>query len=122
MRVLVVDDSSVMRIILRKMLLGLGAEVRETEDGQKALAYLEHGDLPDLMLLDWSMPEMDGLELLTIVRKRPEWKNIKIMMVTGEDQGDIVQKAISSGADDYLPKPFTVDVLKEKLVAFKLIN
>jgi two-component system chemotaxis response regulator CheY len=122
MHAMVVDDSPVMRIILRKMLMGMGAEVRETEDGKKALARLEQGDMPHVMLLDWSMPEMDGYTLLQIIRGRSEWKNLKIVMVTGEEQADSVHKALAAGADAYLVKPFTVDVLKEKLVAFKLVD
>jgi CheY-like chemotaxis protein len=122
MRAMVVDDSPVMRIILRKMLMGFGAEVRETEDGKKALARLEQGDEPEVILLDWSMPEMDGITLLRIIRSHPHWKGIRVVMVTGEDQASFIKQAMDSGADAFLVKPFTADVLKEKLMSFKLMN
>lgn len=119
MRALVVDDSPVMRMILRKMMLGLGVEVHETDDGLKALRHLEEGDLPDVLLLDWSMPVMDGYTVLQRIRERAEWNSLRIVMVTGEEQTTSIDKAMAAGADAYLVKPFTVDVLKEKLLEFQ---
>jgi len=122
MRAFVVDDSPVMRMIFRKMLMGLGAEVGETDDGQKALSHLEETGPPDVLLLDWSMPGMDGLTVLQKIRERPEWNGLRIVMVTGEEQTSSIDKVMSAGADAYLVKPFKLEELKEKLAAFKLLN
>ena len=116
MRALVVDDSRAMRALLTNILQSIGAEVTQAKDGCDALARLRSADrLPDLMLVDWHMPEMDGLELIKQVRKDPAWKPMTLMMVTTESEHENMVRALLAGADEYLIKPFTRDALLEKL-------
>jgi len=118
-RAMIIDDSRAMRSILRRILGGLDFETSEAGHGQEALDLLEvataEGRLPDLCLIDWNMPVMDGYTFITEVRKRPEWRNVTLMMVTTEsEQGQIV-KALAAGAHEYVIKPFTPDAIVEKL-------
>jgi two-component system chemotaxis response regulator CheY len=83
---------------------------------------LEETGPPDVLLLDWSMPGMDGFTVLQKIRERPEWNGLRIVMVTGEEQTSSIDMVMSAGADAYLVKPFKLEELKEKLVAFKLLN
>jgi CheY-like chemotaxis protein len=121
MRALVVDDSPMLRLILRKMLQGLGAEVLEVGDGRMALSHLREVGPPDVLFLDWSMPEMDGFAVLQKIRARAEWNALRIVMVSGEEQASSIDKAMAAGADAYLVKPFKAEDLREKLVALKLM-
>ena len=115
MKVLVVDDSKAVRGIMKKILKSINCEVLEAENGEKALDILyEHGFF-DLILLDWNMPGMSGYEFLKIVRKNPDWRNIKIMMVTSENQQDSIIEALNAGADEYLMKPFDHEMLVAKI-------
>jgi two-component system chemotaxis response regulator CheY len=116
MRVLVVDDSRAMRALLRQILVGIGVgEVVEAGDGQAAMEIVESGPLPDLALVDWHMPIMDGLELVVALRKHKEWRHMAIMMVTTESEHDNMVRALLAGANEYLIKPFTADAVVEKL-------
>ncbi len=115
MRALVVDDSRTMRRIVARTLQNLGFETSEAEDGQAALALLESGLQVDLACVDWNMPVMDGLELVTRVRAGRAWRAITLMMVTTEgEQGQIV-RALAAGAHEYLIKPFSPDAMRDKL-------
>jgi two-component system chemotaxis response regulator CheY len=115
MRALVVDDSSTMRAILRIALKKRSFEVLEAKNGVHALTVLETAEPVDLMLLDWNMPEMNGFELLTNVRQDHKYDNTKIMMVTTENSIGEMSKALEVGADEYIMKPFTPDVVTTKL-------
>jgi two-component system chemotaxis response regulator CheY len=115
MKVLVVDDSKAVRGIVKKMLKNLGHEVYEAENGEKALESLYEHNWFDLILLDWNMPGMNGYEFLKIVKKNPEWQDIKIMMVTSENQQESVLEALNAGADEYLMKPFDQEMLLTKI-------
>jgi len=114
MKILLVDDSRTMRNIWKKVLGKIdGAEITEAEDGAQGLAAVgEHGPF-DLMLLDWNMPNMDGLTMLKKVRE----KNITtpVIMVTTEAEKPRVIEAIKAGANNYLVKPFTPDALHDKI-------
>ena len=115
LRAMIIDDSRAMRSILRRIVSGLSFEIAEAGHGQEALDQMEAGFLPDLCLIDWNMPVMDGYTFITEVRKRPEWRNVTLMMVTTEsEQGQIV-KALAAGAHEYVIKPFTPDAIVEKL-------
>jgi two-component system chemotaxis response regulator CheY len=112
---LVVDDSSAMRKIIGRILLGLGFEVVEAEHGRAALDVLESGRVPDIALVDWNMPVMDGLELVHEVRAHEEWRAVSLMMVTTESEQNQIVKALAAGAHEYLIKPFTPDSIVDKL-------
>lgn len=113
---LVVDDSSAMRKILRKTLVELGFDVREAENGRKALNLLAKEPAPiSLSLVDWNMPEMDGLELLKNLRKAPEFGAMVVIMVTTDTELAHIAEALEAGANEYVMKPFTRDILVSKL-------
>ncbi len=115
MKILVVDDSKAVRKIIRNMLSSAGYEVFEAENGEKALDIIyEHGNF-DLILLDWNMPKMDGYEFLRTVKGNPDWKDIKIMMITSKSDQESVIEALKAGADEYLMKPFDQKMLLTKI-------
>lgn len=119
MRIFVVDDSATMRSIIQKELHAL----RETdlvmcESGDAALDALEKG-LPDLILLDWHMEGLSGLDVLRIIKHNARHKNIPVIMLTVEEHNRSVQEALDSGADDYMIKPLNPALLKEKLDALR---
>jgi two-component system chemotaxis response regulator CheY len=116
-KALVVDDSRSMRTVLARILGGLGMdEIVEAENGRDAIELLDAaGDLPDLALVDWHMPVMNGYEFVCAARQRPEWRGMTIMMVTTENEHGQIVKALAAGAREYLLKPFTPDTLVDKL-------
>lgn len=115
MKILVVDDFSTMRRIVKNVLKQLGFEnIEEAEDGAQALAKLKSGAF-NFMVSDWNMPNMDGLELLKAVRLDPALKSLPILMVTAEAEKDKVVTAIQAGVNNYVVKPFTAEVFKEKM-------
>ena len=121
MLALVVDDSRAMRMILRRIMSEQGYEVLEAADGQEALDVLEGGARPDVALIDWNMPNVDGLELVVRIRKNPEWRSITLMMVTTESEYDQIVRALAAGAHEYVIKPFTPDAIVEKLQLLGLV-
>ena len=115
MKVLIVDDFATMRRILRNILKQIGfTDIAEADDGDTALKELKKGKY-DLILCDWNMPEMSGLELLNIVRSDDELKNIPFVMVTAEAQKDNIVEAVQAGVTNYVVKPFTAKTINEKL-------
>lgn len=115
MHALVIDDSRSMRMILRRILDGGGFTVTEAGDGQEALDHLTGGLTPDICLVDWNMPVMNGYEFITHVRKNRDWRNITLMMVTTESEHSQIVAALAAGAHEYVIKPFTADAIREKL-------
>lgn len=116
MKILVVDDFSTMRRIVKNVLKQLGFEnIEEAEDGVQALAKLRSGSAYGFMVTDWNMPNMDGLQLLKEVRKDPLLSALPILMVTAEAEKAMVITAIQSGVNNYIVKPFTAEVFKEKM-------
>ena len=115
MRALVVDDSSAMRALLRMVLKKRGFEVSEARHGLEALPVLSAPGEFDLILIDWNMPEMDGFELLRRIRAEPRHDRAQIMMVTTETSMNQMSEALAAGANDYIMKPFTFDVVTDKL-------
>jgi len=112
-RVLVADDSSTMRKIILRSLAAVGVDATtEAADGQEAVDKFKPGDF-DLVLTDWNMPNKNGLEVITEIRAQDA--NIPIIMVTTEAEKSRVLEAIQAGGSDYLVKPFTADMLREKL-------
>ena len=115
-KALIVDDSRTIRLILRRILLEMGYEVCEAANGREALAAIEtEGTAVSLVLTDWNMPEMNGLELVKRLRQNPELASLRVVMVTTETELDHMVLALDAGADEYVMKPFTKNILKEKL-------
>jgi len=122
MRAMIIDDSRAMRSILRRIVTGLHFETTEAANGREALDLLEAGEVPDICLVDWNMPVMDGYTFITRVRENRDWRNVTLMMVTTEsEQGQIV-KALAAGAHEYVIKPFTPDAIVEKLELLGLVR
>lgn len=115
MRVLVVDDSRATRAVLRLMLGAVGFDVMEACDGRDALDVLAENGPPDAALVDWNMPQMDGLSFVKAVRSDPAYERLPLLMVTTESEPAQVVRALSAGADEYAMKPFTTDVILSKL-------
>lgn len=115
MQALVIDDSRVMRKLLATMLGHLGFEVAEAGNGAAGLQQVGAGPLPDILLVDWNMPEMNGVDLIRAVRGRREWDALRILMVSSETSPGQINEALAAGADEYLMKPFTADGLRAKL-------
>ena len=115
MRALVIDDSRTVRLIIGKVLTELGLDVVEAGNGREGLERLEENPDADVVLVDWNMPEMNGLEFIRAVRARPEYRHTKLMMVTTETEQEQVLRALDAGADEYVMKPFTRDILVAKL-------
>lgn len=102
-------------MIIGRIIRELGSEITEAGDGRQALTRLEEGCNPDLILVDWNMPEMNGYEFVEAVRANPVYNGAKIMMVTTESELGQIAKALDAGANEYVMKPFTADVIREKL-------
>ncbi len=123
MRAMIVDDSRAMRSMLRRILNENGFEVvAEAENGREALAALERVDVPDLTLLDWNMPVMNGYELLCTLRKDQKYSGMRVMLVTTETEASQILRALDAGADEYLIKPFAKEALREKLNVMGLLE
>tara|TARA_R110002167_G_scaffold18526_12_gene69309 strand:+ start:4452 stop:4823 length:372 start_codon:yes stop_codon:yes gene_type:complete len=110
---LIVDDSRIIRKVARRIVEGLGFEVDEAADGSEALAFC-NGIMPDVILLDWSMPVMDGLTFLRRLRALPGGAVPKVLFCTIETRPDRIAEALSAGADDYVMKPFDGEILQSK--------
>jgi two-component system chemotaxis response regulator CheY len=115
MRVLVIDDSRTVRAIIGKTLREVGLEVVEAANGREGLERLRQPPGADLVLVDWNMPEMDGLAFIKAVRSQRAFDPVRIMMVTTETEQDQVLRALEAGANEYLMKPFTPEILIAKL-------
>lgn len=115
-KVLVVDDFPTMRRIVKNLLKQLGFEnIDEAEDGVQALKKLQAGEY-GLVISDWNMPNMEGIDLLKNVRQSAEpLRSIPFLMVTAEAEKEKVIEAIKAGVDNYIVKPFTAELLTEKL-------
>ncbi|MBL7179758.1 MAG: chemotaxis response regulator CheY [Pseudomonadota bacterium] len=115
MKVLIVDDFATMRRILRNILKQLGfTNITEADNGKAALKELKKEKF-DLILCDWNMPEMPGIELLNTVRADDALKHIPFVMVTAEAQKDNIIEAVKAGVSSYIVKPFTAETVSEKL-------
>ena len=118
MKLLVVDDSSTMRRIIKNTLARLGyKDILEGEDGVQGWAQMDANPDIDMLITDWNMPEMNGLELVKKVRADARFKDLPIIMVTTEGGKAEVITALKAGVNNYIVKPFTPQVLKEKLAA-----
>ena len=115
-KALVVDDSRAVRMIIARTLRELGYEVREAANGKEALEVMKaEKNTVTLVLADWNMPEINGLELLKRLRQDPDLASLVVVMVTTETELDQMAAALEAGANEYVMKPFTKDILVEKL-------
>lgn len=120
---MVIDDSRAMRMILSGTLRELGYEVCTANNGQGALQYLE-AEKPDLqfMLVDWNMPVVNGLEFVRRVREMERYRSVPLMMVTTETEVTQIVTALEAGANEYVMKPFTPEIIADKLRLMGLLQ
>ena len=111
---LIVDDSRIIRKVARRIVEGLGFEVDEAADGAEALTYCA-SVMPEIILLDWNMPVMDGLTFLRRLRATPGGDKPKVLFCTIETAPERIAEALTAGADDYVMKPFDGEILQSKL-------
>ncbi|MDH7799558.1 MULTISPECIES: response regulator [unclassified Beijerinckia] len=111
--ILIVDDSTVIRKIAKRILEGLHFETSEADDGEKALAMCM-ARMPDGILLDWNMPVMDGMTFLQKLRSHPEGAHPKVVFCTTENDVANIARAIHAGADEYIMKPFDTRIVQSK--------
>jgi two-component system chemotaxis response regulator CheY len=111
---LIVDDSKVVRKLERRIMEELGFTCEEAEDGKQAEAYCINTK-PKLILLDWHMPVMNGLEFIKVLRAMPDGNLPKVIFCTTESEMNNIMQALSSGADEYVMKPFDAEIIKGKL-------
>jgi two-component system chemotaxis response regulator CheY len=119
-RALVLDDSRAMRMIVTRILRAESWDVVEAADGREGLSVLGSGPLPELALVDWNMPVMNGLEFVEAVRADPAYAGMTIVMVTTESESSQVMRALEAGAQEYVFKPFTPEALTGKLAMLGL--
>jgi two-component system chemotaxis response regulator CheY len=110
-----VDDARTVRLILARILREAGYEPVEAENGRDALAWLASGEAAPLVFVDWDMPEMNGLAFVRKVRENPAFREVRLVMVTKETRLHNVKEALEAGADEYIMKPFTPEVVRDKL-------
>jgi len=115
MNILVVDDFSTMRRIVKNLLAEIGFNnIVEADDGKTALPILENGGI-DFLVTDWNMPGMPGIDLLKAVRADPKLSALPVLMVTAEAKREQILEAAQAGVNGYVVKPFTAETLKEKV-------
>ena len=117
---LVVDDSSVIRKVARRILEGLEFQIVEAEDGEQALDICRNR-MPDAVLLDWNMPKMDGYEFLRVLRRMPDGDRPKMVFCTTENDVAHIARALHAGANEYIMKPFDKEIVEAKFQEVGLI-
>jgi len=117
---LVVDDSSVIRKVARRILEGLEFKIAEAEDGEQALEACRR-QMPDAVLLDWNMPRMDGYEFLRVLRRMPDGDRPKVVFCTSENDVAHIARALHAGANEYIMKPFDKEIVEAKFQEVGLI-
>jgi len=115
MRALVIDDSRAMRALLGRLLGEIGFSVDEAGNGREGLEHLQTHGTPDVVLVDWNMPEMSGFEFVQAVRANRDYDAVRLIMVTTETEMTRVVKALGAGLDAYVMKPFTKEAVVEQL-------
>lgn len=113
---LVIDDSRAIRMILGRTLNRFGYEVCSASNGREALDLIGAQDMkPSVILVDWNMPEMNGLDFVKTLRSNPRFNDVPLMMVTTETEIEQMYRALEAGANEYVMKPFTDEVIADKL-------
>ena len=115
MRALVIDDSAVTRGIIKQILNPMGFEVFEAGDGLEGLDRVRELEGLDLILLDWNMPRMDGIQFLRMLRTQTALASLPVMMVSSNNEAENIAASLNAGANEYIMKPFTEDVMRAKL-------
>ena len=115
MNALIIDDSRAMRRILTRIMSPLGFRVTEADNGRTGLTRLQEDGPFEVVLVDWNMPVMNGIDFVKAVRSEDQWKNQKIVMVTTETEPEQMARALMTGVDEFVMKPFTAESLVEKL-------
>lgn len=115
MRALVIDDSRTMRMIVGKILNEIGFEIVEAKHGLDALEQLQKSGKFDMAMVDWNMPEMNGFDFVVKVRSDHTYDDMRLVMVTTETEMSHVAQALQAGANEYVMKPFTKEIILEKL-------
>ena len=110
---LVVDDSSVIRKVARRILEGLDFQITEAENGEEAIESCKR-QLPDAILLDWNMPKMDGYDFLRVLRRLPGGDGPKVVFCTTENDVAHIARALHAGANEYIMKPFDKEIVAAK--------
>jgi two-component system, chemotaxis family, chemotaxis protein CheY len=126
---MVIDDSRAMRLILKRIVTQVGFDVVEAANGKEAIDYLhavlasdDKAKMPGLALVDWNMPEMNGLEFVIAVRAEQALRHMTLMMVTTESEQSQIAQALAAGAHEYVIKPFTPDAIVDKLTLLGLVT
>ena len=122
MRALVIDDSKAMRMLLKRELVALGFEVFEAGEGQEALSRLAELGAVDVVLVDWTMPGMDGMTFVHQVRAEAAYEEMRVVMITSESDPAQIFHALMAGVDEYATKPITREALAEKLGLVGLVE
>jgi two-component system, chemotaxis family, chemotaxis protein CheY len=122
MRALVVEDSKTIRMILCEYLRKMGIQVVEAADGREALERLKEMSPPDLMLVDWNMPVMNGIDFIRAVRELHVYDPLPLIMITTNSEYEHLGVAMEAGANEYIQKPCTFDALREKIEQFGLLK
>lgn len=117
---LVVDDSAVIRKVIRRIVENFNFQVQEAENGLAAYESCMK-QMPELVILDWNMPVMSGLEFLIKLRQTQGGDSPQVVMCTTESEFPKIEEAITNGANEYIMKPFTAEILKEKLEILGLV-
>ena len=120
-RCLIVDDSRVIRRVASKIIQDLGFDADEAENGRKALNALTIR-MPDLVLVDWDMPVMDGLEFAKELRKLPGGNKVVVVFCTTENDVPHIRQALDAGTDEYIMKPFDGEIVRSKLLLLGLLG
>jgi len=122
MRALVVEDSKVIRMILCEYLRKMGMQVVEAGNGREALERLKEMSPPDLVLVDWNMPVMNGIDFIRAVREMHIYDPLPLIMVTTNSENEHLGTALEAGANEYIQKPCTLDALREKIELLGLLK
>ncbi len=114
-KILIVDDSKFIRSVVRRFVESLGFAADEAEDGRQALEFCKAAGPPDGIILDIIMPVMDGHEFLRTIRQDPRFQNCAVIMCTTKSEPAEIEATMAAGANEYIMKPFTEDILADKL-------
>lgn len=118
---LIVDDSVMVRKVLSRMIEDMGFTCLESDNGEAAYDVCR-GKMPDVIVLDWDMPVMDGLEFIQKLRRTAGGDTPKVIFCTSENDSKKIHKAINAGADEYIMKPFDTDIIRSKFTRLNLYN